>query len=143
MRMIDSIGYRFFWATEGLADGDYEFAPGCDCKTIAQLVGHLWGLSNWLHLSVLGQGIADVRPPEPDKLRAQILQGLYDVRVQIAKIGEEELFALRIDDHPLWHVINGPLADAMTHIGQIASFRRLNGNPVPKHPLFVLDGRQR
>jgi hypothetical protein len=28
-------------------------------------------------------------------------------------------------------LINGPIADALTHIGQIVSWRRINGNPQP------------
>jgi hypothetical protein len=34
--------------------------------------------------------------------------------------------------YPLWNMINGPLADAMYHTGQIVSFRRSSGNPIPK-----------
>ena len=31
---------------------------------------------------------------------------------------------------PLWHLFNGPGADALYHIGQVVSFRRANGNPI-------------
>jgi hypothetical protein len=34
-------------------------------------------------------------------------------------------------------MINGPLADALTHVGQINAFRRLAGNPTPKARLFT------
>ena len=30
---------------------------------------------------------------------------------------------------PFWYWINGPLADALTHVGQITSWRRISGNP--------------
>jgi len=33
-------------------------------------------------------------------------------------------------------IINGPLADALTHVGQINSFRRINGNPCKKVNVF-------
>ena len=33
---------------------------------------------------------------------------------------------------PLWNMINGPISDIMYHSGQIVSFRRTNGNPLPK-----------
>jgi len=33
-------------------------------------------------------------------------------------------------EYPLWWLINGPLSDALTHVGQIASWRRINGNPI-------------
>lgn len=31
-----------------------------------------------------------------------------------------------------FHFINGPIADALTHLGQIVSWRRINGNTQPK-----------
>ncbi len=35
------------------------------------------------------------------------------------------------NEYPLWYLINGPLSDALTHLGQVASWRRINGNPIP------------
>jgi hypothetical protein len=37
----------------------------------------------------------------------------------------------KISDYPLWNLLNGPLADAINHVGQIVSFRRSAGNPIP------------
>ena len=31
---------------------------------------------------------------------------------------------------PLYNLINGPIADAIWHSGQVASFRRSSGNPI-------------
>ena len=43
---------------------------------------------------------------------------------------------------PFWHVLNGPIADAIYHTGQIVSFRRTSGNPInPK--VNVLMGKTR
>ena len=33
---------------------------------------------------------------------------------------------------PFWNNVNGPIADAIWHCGQIASFRRMTGNPINK-----------
>jgi hypothetical protein len=33
---------------------------------------------------------------------------------------------------PLWNLINGPISDALYHTGQVVSFRRSSGNPIPK-----------
>ena len=55
IRLIDGLGYRFYWATEGLTKDDYAFSPGSGCQTIGELVGHVWGLVNWIHLSALGR----------------------------------------------------------------------------------------
>jgi hypothetical protein len=137
MRLIDGLGFRFYWATEGLTEDDYSFSPGGGCQTIGELIGHVWGLVNWMHLNVLGEGISDQRPEDLAERREQVFQGLYDIRSHVEAIGQEELFALQIEGRPLWHMINGPLSDALTHTGQINSFRRLNGNVVPAHRPFL------
>lgn len=137
MRLIDGLGFRFYWATEGLTEDDYSFSPGGGCQSIGELIGHVWGLVNWIHLNVLGEGISDTKPEDLVGRREQVFQGLYDIRSHVEAIGQEELFALQIEGRPLWHMINGPLSDALTHTGQINSFRRLNGNVVPAHRPFL------
>ena len=136
MRLIDGLGYRFYWATEGLTGDDYGFTPGAGCQTISGLIGHVCGLINWLHIHVIGEG-AGSRSPDPAGQRLQALDLLAAVRDRVAALDEAALFALRIDGDPFWHMVNGPFSDALTHVGQIASFRRLHGNPVPRHDVFL------
>jgi hypothetical protein len=138
IRLIDGLGYRFHWATEGLTADDYAFSPGGGCQTIGDLVRHVWGLVDWIHQTVLGEGLGIPRAEDPEEQRAQICRMLLAVRTYISVISQDALFDLPIDSSPFWHMINGPLSDALTHIGQIASFRRLNGNVVPRHYLFLV-----
>ena len=35
----------------------------------------------------------------------------------------------KISEYPYWNMINGPIADAIWHCGQVVSFRRASGNP--------------
>jgi hypothetical protein len=137
MRLIDGLGFRFYWATEGLTKEDHGFSPGSDCMTIGELIGHVWGLVNWIHGSFLGEEIADKKPEGPDGQREQIFEGLISIRNHVETLEQQELFALQIAGRPFWHCINGPLSDALTHTGQINSFRRLNGNVVPAHRPFL------
>jgi len=34
-------------------------------------------------------------------------------------------------EFPFWNLINGPISDALWHVGQVVSFRRGSGNPLP------------
>ena len=43
---------------------------------------------------------------------------------------------------PFWNMINGPIADALWHCGQIVSFRRSSGNPYNSNA-SVLTGKVR
>lgn len=137
MRLIDGLGYRFYWATEGLTQGDYDFSPGGGCQTIGEIMGHVWELANWVHMNMLGSDEEAVKPESPVDRRGRAFELLLAIRNHIETIDEDALFAVQVQGAPFWHVINGPLSDALTHVGQIASFRRANGNPVPKHSVFL------
>jgi hypothetical protein len=52
-------------------------------------------------------------------------------------MSDEDLGKLRIRDKLFWNIINGPFSDALTHTGQINSFRRLAGNPVSGANVFL------
>ena len=134
-RLLDSLGFRFYWATEGLRPDDYNFSPGSGCQSIGELMGHVWGLVNWTALSVIGTG--EQRPEEPPSQRARALAMLGVLRAHFATLSDAELSAITIDDWPFWHMLNGPVADALAHVGQINSFRRLAGNPTPRAKLFI------
>ena len=41
-------------------------------------------------------------------------------------------------EFPFWNNINGPIADALWHAGQIVMLRRMSGNPInPKVNVFL------
>jgi hypothetical protein len=137
MRMVDGLGHRFHWATDGLRPEDHAFSPGAGTKTIGQLVEHVWGLVNWVHGVMGADGKPDGKPEGATAQRESALALLLSLRARLDAMTVEELFAVKIRDVPVWHVINGPLADALTHTGQISSFRRLAGNTTPRHNVFL------
>ena len=47
-----------------------------------------------------------------------------------------------VEEYPFWNQLNGPIADAIWHCGQIVSFRRSSGNPFPKG-VSLLTGKVR
>ena len=134
-RLLDGLGFRFYWATEGLTLEDYGFSPGNGCQSIRELVGHIWGLVNWVCLATYGQG--ERRPQEAQLRKDHVLGLLHKLRNHFASLSDQELSAITIDSRPFWHLINGPISDALTHIGQINSFRRLAGNPAKRSRPFT------
>jgi hypothetical protein len=134
-RLVDGLGFRFHWATWGLTDQDYAFSPGHGTQSIGQLVEHIWGLTNWVSMAVLGQG--EQRPKTPQGQRLHALEMLHRLREQFSSLDERSLAEITINGRPFWHLLNGPLADALTHVGQINILRRLAGNPTPKAGLFA------
>jgi hypothetical protein len=133
-RILDALGFRFRWATEGLTEQDYAFQAGQGSQSIAQLVEHIWSLINWVTETVSGQSAQ--RPATPTGLRDHTLQMLYRLREHMDALDDQALAAITIRNLPVWHILNGPLADALTHVGQINLLRRLAGNPTPKINVF-------
>ncbi len=141
VRLVDGLGFRYRWATEGLRDEDYEYQPSPDSMSMNQLLGHIHGLVNWVL-----QSLVEETPPLPEapglrEIKSLTLDKISKIRSRLAEMSPEQLASLRIrtrgGDYPLWNMINGPLSDALTHVGQVNSWRRLNGNPVPAHNVFL------
>ena len=44
-RMIDGLGFRYFWATQGLTKKDLEYKPSDEARSTAETIDHIHGLS--------------------------------------------------------------------------------------------------
>jgi hypothetical protein len=138
-RMIDGLGFRYYWATEGLRPEDLAFRPNDEARTSGETLGHILGLSRTIANSV--KQVANVRGTEyPDytfeEKRKATLENLKTAS-DLLKSGTVKLEDCKIvfqngensSEFPFWNQLNGPIADAIWHCGQVVSFRRSSGNP--------------
>ena len=126
-RLLDGLGFRFFWATDGLPEHAYDYRHNEESMSIGELTRHILGLLNWMSVGLYG-----VKNPRPDTVNAQrehILELLYKLRNTFCGLDDTELTTLRLEGKPFWNIINGPIADALTHVGQINMLRRAAGFP--------------
>ena len=133
IRFVDALGFRFRWATEGLREEDGTFKPCESAMPLFELVKHVHGLVG----SATNALVAPMPPggPAPTTLndfRNRTLSQLFFLRTQLRGKTETDLLACKIGVHPFWNILNGPLSDALTHVGQINTYRRAAGNPCPK-----------
>lgn len=141
-RLVDGIGFRFRWATEGLLEGDLPFRPAPDCMSLGELLGHVHGLLRWVGESVgLRASLPCMERTQGMAARQAVLSLAQALAARFAALADQELAAVvvrtsRGDSHPVWNLVNGPLADSLTHVGQIASWRRIAGKPVQKADVF-------
>lgn len=138
-RMIDGLGFRYYWATEGLTENDLDYAPGNEGRSIRQTMIHLHGLSAMIVNS--GRKRPTDRTEElpeltPEEIRKATLTNLREASTHFLKaedLNEHPIIFKRGDresEFPLWNGINGPIADAIWHAGQIVVLRRSAGNPI-------------
>ena len=135
-RMVDGLGFRYYWATDGLREEDLSYKPNEDARTARETLEHIHGLANFLLCTTQEkvQSSVDVADYSFEELRKATLLKIEEAST-ILKSGEVQLSELIIEfensntTYPFWNQINGPISDALWHVGQIVSFRRSSGNP--------------
>lgn len=139
-RMIDGLGFRYYWATEGLRPEDLAFRPGAEARTSEETIDHILGLSNLIVNAVKQQpnvrsgeetsplSFAVKRKQTLDNLKSasDILKG---AQASLADYSIVFINGEKRSEFPFWNMLNGPIADALWHVGQVVSFRRSSGNP--------------
>ena len=153
MRMIDGLGYRYYWGTEGLRPEDLAYDPGNDGATCESLIKHIYGLSEVIYNTVAQiptERGNDLPTLTFEEYRIKTLQNLKAASELLRTNKELKLEDCQIQfkrgektsSAPFWNLMNGPLADAIYHTGQIVSYRRTTGNPIS--PLVnVFSGKNR
>ncbi|MCO6357319.1 hypothetical protein [Roseivirga pacifica] len=147
-RMVEGLGYRYYWATEGLIAKDLAFEPTKDARDVESTIDHILTLS----VMVLRpfrtpdfypiENLSEMDFAAKRKLTLELLlEASVEMRsAPLDKLANAELDLGRGNSLPFWNVLNGPLADAIYHTGQIVSFRRMSGNPIDPS-VNVLMGR--
>ena len=137
-RMIDGLGYRYYWATKDLRAKDLDFRPDTHARSIYETMEHIYGLSIMVLNASKNQvnQRADTSQMKVNDLRLATLENLELASEKVSSLNNLEDFNILFQNSskrktlPFWYVLNGPLADAIYHTGQIVSFRRTSGNPM-------------
>lgn len=151
-RMVDGLGFRYYWGTVGLKSEDLAYKPSPEARTAGETIDHIYGLSNVL-VNATKKLPNDFTKEDEEVLtfeekRARTLQNIKEASEILKKSTAEDLENYKIvfissrgrSEYPFWNQLNGPLADAIWHVGQVVSFRRASGNPFNSN-VSVLRGR--
>lgn len=127
-RMVDGLGFRYYWATQGLRPEDLSYKPSESGRTSEETIDHILGLSNFILTSVsIESSKIDVKGLSFEEKRKYTLLNLKKASDILRNT--EDLSQLDNDRFPFWSLINGPIADALWHCGQVVMLRRASGNP--------------
>lgn len=139
-RMIDGLGYRYYWATKGLNESDLLYKPSENGRTVLETLQHIYGMSEMILESPKGE--PSIRPKDFSKfsfeeLRAKTLKNLEAASKLLKGKDTDEVSEFKVTfqrgekqtKFPYWNMINGMLSDCIYHTGQLVVMRRANGNP--------------
>lgn len=127
-RMIDGLGFRYYWATESLRDEDLNFKPSEAGRATIENITHIYGLSKFIRNSIL----IDDKDKNKSELSFEDMrkQTLLNFKIVSNVLhNTDEPFQLENTEVPFWNIINGPISDALWHCGQVVMLRRTSGNP--------------
>ena len=150
-RMIDGLGFRYYWATEGLRKEDLAYSPSEKGRTCGETIDHLYGLSNVI-VNATTKTSNDSSLPKTEltyeEKRKKTLQNFKKASEILNESTDLTEFMLVFksekgsSEYPFWNNINGPIADAIWHTGQVVLLRRASGNPF-NSKVSVFNGKLR
>ena len=131
---LATLAYRAGKALRGAPPGFESFSAAPGSRTPGQILAHMGDLFDWaLHLARGAQVWHDATPAPWGREVARFFTALEAFDRHLASgaplpdgFTEDKLF-------------QGPVADALTHTGQIAMLRRLAGSPVRGESYFQSD----
>ncbi len=140
-RMIDGLGFRYYWATEGLRKEDLVHKPSPEARTSEETLTHIYEMSvTILNSTTFTPNVSQVEKPKLpfEEMRKSTLENLKAASNKLLTTEDVEMKDYKIivkndsntKEYPFWNHINGPIADCLWHVGQIVSFRRSSGNPI-------------
>ncbi len=129
---VATLAYRGGKAIRGAPAGFASFRIQEKARTPAEILAHIGDLLDWaLSIAQGREAWHDSKPPGWDREVERFFAALarFD-----AFLGSEQALAV-----PPQKLFQGPIADALTRVGQIALLRRLHGSPVRGENYFVAD----
>ena len=120
---LAAIAYRTQKALRGAPATFAEFRAGANVRTPHELLWHMTGLIGYARTHFLGC----VWHPEKLPSFDQEIRRFHDVLEDLGRLLEEK----PLREISAEQLLQGPLADTMTHVGQLAMLRRLASSPVP------------
>ena len=138
-RMIEGLGYRYYWATKSLNENDLNYKPSDDSRTTFEVIKHIHELTIMISSSFENK-IVDFPSEQYDYklLREKTLLNLKYIHDELKSSPDFSKLSISFQrgdstmSFPFWNQINGPISDALWHCGQVVMNRRASGNPLQK-----------
>ena len=118
-----TLAYRAAKATRGAPPSFASFQAGPSSRTPVEIVAHMGDLMDWALSMARGQGKWNSATPQSwdDECRRFFAS---------TKAFDDALASQEPVQYDLTRLFQGPVADALTHTGQLTMLRRIHGAPM-------------
>jgi hypothetical protein len=134
---LAAIAYRTQKALRGATAEYPEFAAGNLTRTPVEILRHMTSLMGYTCTLFVGGSYPHI--PEP---LATFDDEVARFHAMLSEVGDLIMAGRKPADLTPEQLLQGPLADAMTHVGQLAMLRRLAESPVPPENFVHADVRR-
>lgn len=121
---LSTIAYRFQKAINNADDDFGDFCAGRESRTPKEIINHMYEVLSATRIYISEEKY-DREHPERLELKLEIDRFNSELKNLDNVFVKKEL-----EINYTKRLIQGPLSDILTHIGQISMLSRLNGNPI-------------
>jgi hypothetical protein len=129
---LATLAYRGGKVLRGAPESFPNFRCGADVRRPLDILAHICDLMDW-GLS-MADGRKEWKESKPELWEAQVERFFIALKVFDDYLASDE--TLHSSPEKLFQ---GPVADALTHVGQIAMLRRMAGSPIRGENYFVAE----
>lgn len=129
---LATLAYRGGKVLRDAPEGFASFEAHQGTRTPGQILAHINDLLDWMQHMLEGRHVWNDSTPQPWPAEVDRFHRT------LAEVDETLARGLRADVSAE-RVFQGPIADALTHVGQIALLRRMAGAPVRGENYFAAD----
>ena len=129
---LAALAYRTQKALRGAPGTFTDFRAGTHLRTPHELLWHMTGVIGYARTMLHG---GEYAPPRLASFAEEVAR-FHEMLTALRDDFANGTLRARITDEQF---LQGPLADAMTHAGQLAMLRRLAGSPVPSEDFIFAE----
>jgi hypothetical protein len=130
--IIASLAYRATKTFRNAPDIFGDFRMDVKSRSSAEILAHMGDLFDWAISMLKGKEIW--HDSHPQNWNSEVTRFLNSLQMFDKYLADNEPIACS-----LYRIFQGPVADAFTHVGQLAMLRRLSGSPISGENYFVAD----
>jgi hypothetical protein len=134
LHFLGAIAYRTQKALRDAPDHYPDFAAGHQVRTPVEILRHMTSLMGFTRTLFLG-GSYPVKPDPLPTFQDEIAR----FHAMVESVGDLLRTGIPLREISTQQLLQGPFADTMTHVGQLALLRRLADAPVPPENFILAD----